>query len=60
VVLDENLDNVVAVVEGEVARHHIVKTGLEEGGLIEIGSDDTIKEGVTVVTQGAFGLRETQ
>lgn len=60
VVLDENLDNVISIVEGEVARHHTVKAGLVEGGIIEIGPDAQVKADIDVVSEGAFGLRETQ
>ena len=55
VVADENGDSVIAVLEGDQATHKAVKTGLEENGLIEVTADG-LKEGVTVVTAGTFGL----
>lgn len=58
VVLDDNGDANVAVVTDSTAVMRAVKTGLEENGLIEITTD--LKEGTTVVTQGAFGLRTTE
>jgi len=59
VVLDENKDQVISIVEGNEATHRTVKVGLEENGLIEIIGDG-LSAGTTVVTSGAFGLRETQ
>jgi multidrug efflux pump subunit AcrA (membrane-fusion protein) len=55
VVADENGDSVIAVLEGDQATHKAVKAGLEENGMIEIEADG-IKEGMTVVTAGAYGL----
>jgi RND family efflux transporter MFP subunit len=55
VVADENGDSVIAVLEGEQATHKAVKAGIEEGGWIEIEADG-LKEGMTVVTAGAYGL----
>jgi multidrug efflux pump subunit AcrA (membrane-fusion protein) len=59
VVQDENGDHVISIVTGEQAVHRTVQTGLEENGMMEI-IDDGVKEGTKVVTEGAFGLRETQ
>ena len=59
VVQDENGDHVISIVTGEQAVHRNVQVGLEENGMIEI-IDDGVKEGTKVVTEGAFGLRETQ
>jgi membrane fusion protein (multidrug efflux system) len=64
VTADENGDSVIAVLEGEKrdesgafaqATHKAVKTGLEENGMVEIRADG-LKEGMKVVTAGAFGL----
>jgi membrane fusion protein (multidrug efflux system) len=46
---------VVAVVEGERAVQKQVRLGLRDGGRIEIAGDD-LREGMTVVTQGVYGL----
>jgi RND family efflux transporter MFP subunit len=55
VVADENGDSVIAVLEKDQATHKTVKAGLEENGMIEIEADG-LKEGMTVVTAGAYGL----
>ena len=59
VVADENGDSVIAVVETKdghsQATRKTVKAGFEEDGMIEIQADG-LKEGLTVVTAGAFGL----
>lgn len=45
----------VAVVEGDAATRMPVKTGIREGNLIEVAGDG-IRNGVSVVVQGAYGL----
>lgn len=59
VVADENGDAVISVVEGNQATHKHVQAGFEEvidgKNMIEISADG-IKEGIQVVTAGAFGL----
>ncbi|MCX7089105.1 MAG: efflux RND transporter periplasmic adaptor subunit [Methylococcales bacterium] len=47
--------SMIAVVEGDSAKQIAIKTGLREGALIEVAGD-TLREGMTVVTQGAYGL----
>lgn len=47
----------LAIVEGGIATQKVVKVGLHDGGLIEVEGEG-IKEGVTVVTVGAFALPE--
>ena len=52
--------SVIAVVDGDIARQRPVKVGLREGSLVEI-EGDALKEGMTVVTEGAYGLpKETK
>jgi membrane fusion protein (multidrug efflux system) len=46
---------VVAVVEGDKASQKPVKIGLREGGLVEVQGEG-LREGLTVVTAGAYGL----
>jgi membrane fusion protein, multidrug efflux system len=53
VTLNEN--STIAVVNGDRAQQKPIQTGLRDGPLIEI-SGDGLKEGMTVVTQGAYGL----
>lgn len=55
VVTDAEGQNVIAVVTGDEAAQEPVKTGLREGGLVEIERPG-LKEGDTVVTIGAYGL----
>jgi membrane fusion protein (multidrug efflux system) len=45
----------IAIVEGDHAKQHEVAVGLRDGDLIEI-SGDGLQAGMTVVTQGAYGL----
>lgn len=45
----------IAVVEGDLATKRPVKTGLKDGSLIEVEGDG-LREGLTVVTVGAYGL----
>ena len=52
--------SVIAVVEGDKAIQKPVKTGLREGGLVEVAGDG-LKEGMTIVTVGAYALpKETK
>ena len=52
--------SVIAVVEGDKAIQKPVSTGLREGGLVEIKGDG-LKEGMTIVTVGAYALpKETK
>ena len=60
VVKDEEEGTVIALVEGDQATRKAVKTGLREGDLIEV-TGDGLKEGLNVVTVGAYGLpKETK
>ncbi len=60
VVKDADGGAVIAVVEGDKAKQRPVKTGLREGGLIEVEGEG-VSEGQTVVTVGAYGLpKETK
>ncbi len=47
--------SVIAVVENNTAKQHAVKPGLRDGNLVEVEGEN-IHEGMTVVTQGAYGL----
>jgi membrane fusion protein (multidrug efflux system) len=47
--------SVIAVVEGNYAKLKAIKPGLRDGNLIEI-SGEGLQEGMTVVTQGVYGL----
>jgi membrane fusion protein (multidrug efflux system) len=47
--------SVIAVVEGDNAKQKTVKPGLRDGNLIEISGED-LREGMTIVTQGVYGL----
>ncbi len=47
--------SVIAVVEGGSAKQKIIKPGLRDGNLIEI-SGEGLQEGMTIVTQGVYGL----
>ncbi|HEY8095746.1 MAG TPA: efflux RND transporter periplasmic adaptor subunit [Methylobacter sp.] len=48
-------ESVIAVVEGDSAKQKVIKPGLRDGNLIEI-SGEGLQEGMTVVTQGVYGL----
>ena len=51
---------IIALVEGDQAKRKVVKTGLRDGTLVEIEGEG-LKEGMSVVTVGAFGLpKETK
>lgn len=47
--------SVIAVVEGDSAKQTIIKPGLRDGNLIEV-SGEGLQEGMTIVTQGVYGL----
>jgi membrane fusion protein, multidrug efflux system len=47
--------SVIAVVEGDSAKQKIIKPGLRDGNLIEV-SGEGLQEGMTIVTQGVYGL----
>ena len=50
----------IAIVTGDTAVKHAVKTGLRDGNLVEVEGDG-LKAGMTVVVAGAYGLpRETK
>lgn len=52
--------SVIAVVDDDIARQRPVRVGLREGNLVEI-EGDALQEGMTVVTEGAYGLpKETK
>jgi len=47
--------SVIAVVEGENAKLKGINPGLRDGNLIEV-SGEGLQEGLTIVTQGVYGL----
>jgi len=55
IVTDTDSGTLIAVVEGDKAVKRSVKVGLREGDLAEIEGKE-LKEGMTVVTQGVYGL----
>ena len=60
VVKDGEGGTVIALVENDRAAQKSVKAGLRDGGLVEVQADN-LKEGMTVVTVGAYGLpKETK
>jgi membrane fusion protein (multidrug efflux system) len=58
VVRDANGASVIAIVAGDQATQMPVITGLQDGGLIEVDGDG-LQAGMTVVTEGAYGLPAT-
>ncbi|WP_029151588.1 efflux RND transporter periplasmic adaptor subunit [Methylovulum miyakonense] len=54
VVMADNAAN-IAIVEGDRAKQRPVAVGLRDGDLVEV-SGDGLQAGMTVVTQGAYGL----
>jgi len=54
-VVSRETGSTIALVEGNRAKQIAVTPGLRDGKLEEI-SGDGIEEGMTVVTQGAYGL----
>ena len=60
VVTDTDGKTVIALVEGDKAIQKPVKTGLKDGGLVEIEGEG-LKEGMAIVTTDAYGLpKETK
>jgi RND family efflux transporter MFP subunit len=60
VVKDAEGSTVIALVQGDKAAQKAVKTGLREGGLIEVEADG-LQADMPVVTEGAYGLpKETK
>lgn len=57
VVRNEQGANVVAIVQGDTARQVTVQADLRDGDLVEIQADG-LQAGMTVVTEGAYGLPE--
>lgn len=57
VVTDVEGHSIIAVVTGDTATQQPVKTGVRDGGLVEVEGEG-LKEGDTVVTVGAYGLPE--
>ena len=57
VVRDAQGKSVISIVESGVARQRRVTTGLSDAGMIEVEGDG-LRPGLTVVTQGAYGLPE--
>jgi membrane fusion protein, multidrug efflux system len=47
--------SVIAVVEGDRAKQTVIKPGLRDGNLVEVAGEN-IREGMTIVTQGVYGL----
>ena len=45
----------IAIIEGDSAKLNVIKTGLREGNLVEVAGE-TIREGMSIVTQGVYGL----
>jgi len=59
-VVSRETGSTIALVEGNKAKQIAITPGLRDGRLVEIAGD-AIEEGMTVVTQGAYGLpAETQ
>lgn len=57
VVRDEAGQSVIAVVENGIAARKPVRTGLRDGGLVEVEADG-LRAGMQVVTEGAYALPE--
>ena len=47
--------SVIAVVEGDRAKLKVINPGLRDGNLVEVAGEN-IREGMTIVTQGVYGL----
>jgi membrane fusion protein (multidrug efflux system) len=54
-VVNREGSSVIAVVEGDSAQQKVIKPGLRDGNFIEV-EDEDLREGMTIVTQGAYGL----
>jgi len=60
IVKDAEAGNLIAIVECDKAVQKAVETGLRDDGMVEI-TGDGLKEGMVVVTEGAYGLpKETK
>jgi len=60
VVKDADAGSLIAVIEGDKAIQRPVNAGLRDGNMVEI-TGDGLKEGMVVVTEGAYGLpKETK
>lgn len=57
---DHDGQSTLSIVEGDVAKQRTVKTGLRDGGLVEVEGEG-VTEGATVVTLGSYALpKETK
>jgi membrane fusion protein (multidrug efflux system) len=57
---DHDGQSTLSLIEGDVAKRHVVKVGLRDGDLVEVAGDG-VAEGATVVTQGSYALpKETR
>jgi membrane fusion protein (multidrug efflux system) len=54
-VVNREGSSVIAVVEGDSAQQKVIKPGLRDGNFIEV-EGEALSEGMTIVTQGAYGL----
>jgi len=54
-VVNKQGESMIAVVDGDNAEQKIIKPGLRDGNLVEI-SGEGLQEGMTIVTQGVYGL----
>ncbi len=54
-VVNREGSSVIAVVEGDSAEQKVIKPGLRDGNFIEVDGE-SLREGMTIVTQGAYGL----
>jgi membrane fusion protein (multidrug efflux system) len=54
VVTKEHISH-IAIVDGNLAKQHEVTLGLRDGNLIEVQGEE-LREGMTIVTQGIYGL----
>ncbi|WP_445366586.1 efflux RND transporter periplasmic adaptor subunit [Methylomonas sp. BW4-1] len=54
-VVNKETGSTIALVEGNTAKQIAISPGLRDGKLVEI-TGDSLQEGMTVVTQGAYGL----
>jgi RND family efflux transporter MFP subunit len=50
-------ESVIAIVENDIARQRVVQVGLREDNWVEV-AEDGLKEGMVVVTDGAYALPE--
>lgn len=54
---DHNGQSTLSIVEGDIAKKRVVKTGLRDGNFIQVQGDGLI-EGIAVVTLGSYALPE--